>query len=316
MGVVVIVPMIVGMTVFMIMVMTGRSSLRREIRELLMQHIIGELQGDLVQHSQRPDGHACLHGDVLDQGGRHTFAQKCHALVDEAAEDPAGVETARVVHHDRGLADLEHEVEGPCHCFVGGLPPADDLHQRHLVHGREEMQTDEALGAGTGLGQPADWQGGGVGGEHGILAQHGFRFARGPCLYFAVLEYRLDHQIAAGEIGGVGGGLDQGERALGSLGGHGAALHPSRKQGLAVRLALLRASDVKVLENAGHATRGASPGDACAHHAGPEDANAGGLVPRRVARSAHARLHLIELEEQGADHVLGNLAGGESGQVP
>lgn len=100
------------MVVLVVVLVARRACLRRQIGEFLVQDIIGQLQRDLVQNRQRPHGHAGLHGEVLDQGGRHAFAEQGHAFVDEAAKDPARVEAARVVHHDRGLADLKHEVEG------------------------------------------------------------------------------------------------------------------------------------------------------------------------------------------------------------
>ena len=56
-----------------------------------------------------------------------------------------GEEAARVVDHDRRLADVLHVVEGARHGLVVGLLAPDDLHQLHLVHRAEEMDADEFL---------------------------------------------------------------------------------------------------------------------------------------------------------------------------
>ncbi len=61
-----------------------------------------------------------------------------------------------VVDHDRGLADLAHEVERLRQGFIAGLLAADQLHQRHLVDGREKVDANKVIRLGGRLGQLAD----------------------------------------------------------------------------------------------------------------------------------------------------------------
>jgi hypothetical protein len=55
--------------------------------------------------------------------GRHALGDHADALVDVGDDAAVGVEEARVVHHDRRLADLAHEVERLGHGAVAGLAP-------------------------------------------------------------------------------------------------------------------------------------------------------------------------------------------------
>jgi hypothetical protein len=65
--------------------------------------------------------------------GEHRACLSMHV----GAEDAAGVEAARVVHHDRRLADLPHEVEGarPA-CATEVCSPTMISTSGMLVHGR------------------------------------------------------------------------------------------------------------------------------------------------------------------------------------
>ncbi|MCY1535150.1 hypothetical protein D9M68_705430 [compost metagenome] len=109
----------------------------------LVEHVNRERQCGLVQHGQGPHRHAGLHGSVFNHWRGNAFAQHGSAFHDEGAEGAAGVETARVVHHDGQLAQRLHVVVGARHRLVVRFLAADDLHQPHLVHRAEEMDADE-----------------------------------------------------------------------------------------------------------------------------------------------------------------------------
>src|SRR3546814_4984363 len=88
-----------------------------------------------------------------------------------------------------------------------------------------------------------------------------------------VLEDGLDHQVAAREVGRVGGRLDPAEElGLLLLGGL-AAGDRLVQDPLGVALALLGVLDGDVLEDDLHAGLRADVGDTRAHHAGAEDAD-------------------------------------------
>ena len=78
-----------------------------------------------------------------------------------------------------------------------GLLADDDLDQRHLLDRREEMQADEVVRPRRRLGQAGDRQGRGVGGEDRVGGQRGLGLLGRLGLDLAVLEHRLDHQLAA-----------------------------------------------------------------------------------------------------------------------
>ena len=105
-----------------------------QISQFLMQDIVRQFQRDFIQNRKRSHRHAGLDCDVFDHRGGDAFTEQRHPLIDEAAEDAAGVEAARVVDHDRRLAELQDEVVGACQRLIRCEPSADDFDQLHLVH--------------------------------------------------------------------------------------------------------------------------------------------------------------------------------------
>ena len=159
--------------------------------------LVGELEGaDRVAVL----GRGPLEGDRVDALGEHR-----EALVDHRADHPRGVEAAAVVDHDRRLADLLHDVVGLGQRLVGGLLAADDLDQRHLVDRAEEVQADEVLRPVHAGRQLGDRQGRGVGAQQRVVVDVRRDLAEHLVLQRRVLEDRLDHQVAAGQVGRVRG---------------------------------------------------------------------------------------------------------------
>ena len=60
---------------------------------------------------ERADRHAGHAAEILDHRGRHAFGQHQVAFAQIGADHARGVEAARIVDHDRGLADRAHIVE-------------------------------------------------------------------------------------------------------------------------------------------------------------------------------------------------------------
>ncbi len=274
-----------------------------------------ELEVELVGELEHRGRVAGLGGGALDGVRAHALGEHRHALVDHEADDPRGVEAAAVVDDDRRLADLLDDVVGLGQRDVGGLLALDDLDQRHLVDGAEEVQADEVLRAVDAGGELGDRQRGGVGAEQrvgvhvlGDLGEH-------LVLERGVLEDGLDDEVAAGEVGRVGGGGDAAEQ-LGLLLLGGAALGDRLvEQGLAVGLALLGVGGLDVLEDDVHAGLGAHVGDAGAHHPGAEDADLGGLPRLDALRAERAGVDRLQVEEERLDHVLRALVGDQLGEV-
>ena len=109
-----------------------------------LQDFPGEIDGDLVVERQRSDRHAGHAADILDHRRRHAFGQHQMAFADIGADHARGIEAARIVDHDRRLADGAHVIERRRERRVAGLLAENDLDQHHAVDRREEMDADEA----------------------------------------------------------------------------------------------------------------------------------------------------------------------------
>ena len=83
----------------------------------------------------------------------HALGQQVHPLVEIGTKGARGKEAQRIIDHNRRLADLLGVIKGLGQRQITGLLAHDDLDQRHFVDGREEVDTDEVVGIGTGLSQ-------------------------------------------------------------------------------------------------------------------------------------------------------------------
>ncbi|MCY1528577.1 hypothetical protein D9M68_636870 [compost metagenome] len=177
------------------------------------------------------------------------------------------------------------------------------------------MQADELLGLRHSLGQPGDGQGGSVGGNHRVRQRSGFCGGADLGLQLTVLEHGFDDQVATLEVRIAIGGLDAGEDGVALLGSHIATAHQLVQQPLGVSLTLLRCLRRHILEHDLYAGDGRDIGDTRAHHAGTEHADFFCDVGCRALGPRTAGIDLVQLEPEGADHVLRHLAGGQLGEV-
>ena len=192
-----------------------------------------------------------------------------HVIADAAVD----VEAAAVVDDDRRLLDRADEIHRSRQRLRAGLLAHDDLDQHHLLDRREEMHADEILGLQRGLGERGDRQRRGVAGEDDLGAEHGLRLLRRLGLDRAILEHRLDDEVAALEIGVVGGRLDAREQRL-LVGRLGAPLGDLRADDLVrIGLALVGRFLVAVDQHDLEPGVGRDIGDAGAHEAGAEHAD-------------------------------------------
>ena len=156
---------------------------------------------------------------------------------------------------------------------VTGVLAHDDLDQRHLVDRREEVNTNEILSVGAGLGQLGNGQCGGIGAPDATLGKARLKFFGDLVLERHVLEHCLDNQVTAVEISVLSSRLDQIQHLLRLLFGHAAALHALLQQALCVGFALLCRLLRDVLEDHFDARHGRHVGNALPHHPRAQHAN-------------------------------------------
>ena len=157
-----------------------------------------------------------------------------------------------------------------------------------------------------GLGEAGDRQGRGVGREHRLGRQRGLGLPGGLGLDLAVLEHRLDHQLAVLQRTEVRRRGDLGQHRVGPGLVETAALHQLAQLVGDVRLALVGGRLVAVDQHDVEAGLHRDGGDARAHQAGAEDAEPPVLLLRHALRPARELVGLLQAEEQRADHALGD----------
>ena len=101
---------------------------------------------------------------------------------------------------------------------------AHDLDQRHHRHGVEEVDADEALGAGDERRQLAHRETRRVGGDDGVGTQRRVRLLEEALLELHRLRRRLDEQVGVGAGGHVGARGDAGQGGVAGGGFHAALL--------------------------------------------------------------------------------------------
>ena len=262
-----------------------------------------EIERHLVVEREWPDRHARHARDILDHGRRHTLHQHQMAFADVIEHAAVGIEAARIVDHDRRLADGAHIVERDRERGIAGLFAKDDLDQHHALDRREEMHADEVRGAPGGFRERGDRQRRGVGGEHHVLADDSLRLGDGLGLDITVLEHRLDHEIATFQRAVVGGRRDAREHRVALGRGGAAAVDLVGHELLRMRLALVGGLLVTVDEHHREPGERGHIGDAAAHESGADDAHGLERGRRRARRPARALVELLHGDEQRADHA-------------
>ena len=168
--------------------------------------------------------------------------------------------------------------------------------------GEKKCTPMKSSGLSEVSGERGDRQSRGVAGEDDVGAEHGLRLLRRLGLHRAVLEHRLDDEVAALELRVVGGRLDAREQRL-LVGRLGAALGDLRAHDLVrIGLALVGRFLVAVDQHDLEPGVGRDIGDARAHEARAEHADLLEVGRRNVRRTARALVELAHRQEQRADH--------------
>ena len=144
-----------------------------------------------------------------------------------------------------------------------------------LSTGEKKCMPTKSSGRSTAAGELGDRQRRGVRGEQRVGVHDVLHLAEHAGLERRVLEDRLDHGVAAGQVGRVGGRGDPGEDLGLLLRGHLPAADRLVEERRGVRLALLGGLEADVLEHDVDAGAGRGVGDAGAHHPGAEHAEPG-----------------------------------------
>ncbi len=178
---------------------------------VLLEHDLGDpdrrVQPDEVEQRERPHGVAAaeLHAAV-DVGRRgDALLQRPHGVEQIGHQQAVHDEARAVAGRDRLLAEPPGEGHRPVERLPAGRHGPHDLDQRHERHGIEEVEADEAVGPAGGRRHLADGEAGGVGGEDRRRRAAGVELAPELGLEPEVLGDRLDDEVAAREVGEVGG---------------------------------------------------------------------------------------------------------------
>ena len=161
----------------------------------------------------RPSG-AVRHRRVERLGRDPRLVQDPDAVVEQRDQDPVDHEPGRVV---AGHGDLPHPFDdgkrGRDH-VVGrelGAHHLDEGHQRRRV---EVVHPDDPLRCRRRRGDLGHRERGGVRRENGVRAADPFQIREERLLGVELLDDRLDHEVAPGEVGEVGRRLQARDRGV------------------------------------------------------------------------------------------------------
>ena len=218
-----------------------------------------------------------------------------------------GEKAARIIHDDRRLLEDAHEIERRRQRDIARFLAENDFDEQHFFDRRKEMNADEIVRAGRCLGQRGDRQRRRVGGEDHIGSNRLLRAPRRLGLHAAILEHRLEHEIATLQAGVIGGRLDAREQRCLIGGGRASARDLSGDQLFAAGLALVGALLIAVEQHHLEPVAGAHISDAGAHEARADDADLLEIGRRNIFRAMRALVQLVFGEKQRANHRGGFL---------
>ncbi len=113
---------------------------------------------------------------------------------EEAVYDKAGAVSANDDDFAQHFAVLHHLIDGGLTRGLG----RDDLDQTVLGRVVEEMEANKSVRSPRCLRQCIHGQGGGVGGQNGLLAASSVKRRENGGLHVKVLEHRFNHKVGVG----------------------------------------------------------------------------------------------------------------------
>src|SRR5690606_33263683 len=230
-----------------------------------------DVDADFVQQGEGSNREAKAGQRLVDAVDGHALLEQVGSLVHVRRENAVDVEAGAVLDHDHCLALLAAHLDRGGDDLGAGPVGGDDFQQRHLVDWREVVHADDVRGAGGRLGDAADGNGRGVGGEDGVFTAAGLDVLDHPMLEREILEDRLDHQVQLAEAAVVQRGGDPVALQGGFDGRDVAPLQPPLDEFVDVLHAAAQGGGVAVLEADWQAGAGRGDvGNAGAHEAGAQ----------------------------------------------
>jgi hypothetical protein len=162
---------------------------------------------DPDQVDERAGPHRPAHAHrhrLVEVLGRDALVEEPDALVQRRDEDAVDDEPGRVVRAHRLLPGLLGPRVGGVDDGVRALLRADDLDERQERRRVEEVHPDHALGVLGRLGDRVDRDRGRVRGEDRVRCDEPVELGEHLPLRLELLDDRLDHEVAPGQVGEVG----------------------------------------------------------------------------------------------------------------
>ena len=163
--------------------------------------------------AHRPAG-AAAHAGVEILGADARLVEHADAVVQKRDQDAVDHEAGGVVTADRRLTDARAEGVRRLERIVGRELGSHDLDERHQRGGVEEVHADDALRPFRGGGDLRDGESGGVRGQHRLRPADSLERREELPLRLELLDDRLDHELAAGEVLEVGSQGEAAERGV------------------------------------------------------------------------------------------------------
>ena len=244
-------------------------------------------QVDELARPHRPAG-AVLHPRVEILDGDARFVEHADAVVQQRDQDAVDDEAGRVVAADRVLSQPLAEGVRRLERVVGGALGADDLDERHQRRRVEEVHADDALRFRARRRDLGHGQRRRVRREHDVVADEAVELGEQLLLRLELLDDRLDHEIAVGEIRHVRGERQPRDRRVAVALLESALLHLAREEVADPFAGALAELGGHLPADGLHSGLDAELRDPCAHRSEPDDADLANLSRhgRRSYRSA------------------------------
>ena len=262
-----------------------------------------ELEVEFVSQLQRRCRVAGLAARRFDHGRVDALGEHPQRFVQHEPNHARCVEPARIIDDDGRLADLLREVESSGESLVIGLVAFDDLDERHFVHGGEEVDADEVLGASDAFSETRDRQRRGVGSEEAVVGDGLFNFGPHFVLELGVFEDRFDDDVAVGKVGVVGRRGDAIQEGLRFFGGGTPPVQRFLLQPLRVGLSAFGIGEFDVLQRDLEPRLRRDIGNAGTHHSRADHAQLFKLFLLDVLGSRTSTITVLQIEEKRLHHV-------------
>lgn len=175
-----------------------------------LQDAQGRVQADQIKQLERTHREvaSAAHRSIDIGSTRHAVLGQGDRRVQVGEEQGVDHEPGAVGDPDRLLAAVRREVLDGLDGALGRGHRLDHLDEGHRGRRIEEVEAAHPVGPSGRHRQLDHRQGGGVGGDHRGVSEHGVEFRHEVFLHLQVLDDGLDDEVAVGEVSQVLGGRD------------------------------------------------------------------------------------------------------------